>query len=242
MEATPAGKEPINPINISKVYNHLGKEYEINISVDNQGDLEVICYSECGVFIHKKRLNIIENNLDRDTFNSIISQKSEGIKLIGDPEKKENFFILLSIIKLELEKANNKIENYPKIIEYILKKNFELKKEIQSLKKNENYIIIPITNFVKGWNNYGCGFSSCRVFKKGKKIELTGLCKKNGGGNEILILPENCRPKSRLIFPMVQDNNAMRIDILPNGTIAYCYCEMKCDWISLDGISFLTDY
>ena len=67
-------------------------------------------------------------------------------------------------------------------------------------------------------------------------IKLSGLinCTLN---KSICILPENCRPKGRLIFTTMMNDQLIRVDILTDGNILPI--GSGSGWLSLDGISFV---
>ena len=73
---------------------------------------------------------------------------------------------------------------------------------------------------------------------KNNLIKISGLINCNLK-SEICTLPENCRPKERLIFVCMTSNGAIRVDVLANGGI-YCYGSGN-GWLSLDNITFIAD-
>ena len=131
-------------------------------------------------------------------------------------------------------------ENSEKIVRYLCKKISTLSKEIEELKisskkKEENIQIIPLT-LINGWNNYDSEFSPGRIIKKGNEITLSGLIK-GSNFSTVCTLPEDCRPKQRLIFSLNHDS-IMRFDICANGNVTYNAGSNSYNWISLDGIHF----
>ena len=64
--------------------------------------------------------------------------------------------------------------------------------------KKDEIKIIPL-NLINNWENVGGEYAPGRIIKKGNEITLSGVIK---GGNYsiICVLPEDCRPKYRLIF------------------------------------------
>ena len=66
---------------------------------------------------------------------------------------------------------------------------------------------------------------------------MSGLIK-GTNFSTICVLPEDCRPKKRLIFTVNHHESIMRFDICLNGNVIYQAGTNKYNWISLDGIHF----
>ena len=111
----------------------------------------------------------------------------------------------------------------------------ELKKELNTIKL-ENKIENIKVNLTQG-SDYGGGFNPFKVYKlKNNIIKLSGLI--NCTLNETICqLPENCRPKGRLIFTTMANSNTFRVDILENGNVLPSGSGQG--WLSFDGISFI---
>ena len=124
------------------------------------------------------------------------------------------------------------------IIQYLNKKITQLEKKVELLEKpNENEIkVIPLT-FANGWGNYGDGYASGKIIKKGNEITLSGLIK-GTNFSTVCILPEDCRPKEQLIFSVNNHSNIMRFDVTADGKLVYGGGSNSYNWISLDGIHF----
>ena len=92
-----------------------------------------------------------------------------------------------------------------------LKKEIQLKKDI---KEDNELINVELKN---GSSNYCDGYRKFQVYKiKKNLIKISGLINCNLK-DEICTLPENCRPKERLIFICMSSNGAIRVDALASG-------------------------
>jgi hypothetical protein len=95
--------------------------------------------------------------------------------------------------------------------------------------------------FASGWTNYGQDFRSVSAVKSGNAVTVSGLAKRtNGKWGHIATLPGDMRPKKRLIFNLNTHNRTARVDVLPNGQIHFVAGQTAYNWVSLDGISFVT--
>ena len=109
-------------------------------------------------------------------------------------------------------------------------------KEISLENKKDEIKIIPL-NFVNDWENFGGLFGPGRIIKKGNEITLSGVVK-GSNFSTVCVLPEDCRPKYRLIFSVNQNSSIIRFDIFSNGNVTFQSGNNLLDWISLDGIHF----
>ena len=102
-----------------------------------------------------------------------------------------------------------------------------------------------------GWVNYKEGvpqdpsYQGALLFKEGDLCVVSGLVlTKMPGGiptqPQVLVLPENCRPKERLIFNLNNHAVTERFDVLPNGQVLWVAGTVQQPWISLSGIVFST--
>ena len=93
--------------------------------------------------------------------------------------------------------------------------------------------------FHYGWKNFGGGYETATY------TEIQGICYlqgliKDGWNGHMSTLPENCRPKERLIFNMIRSDSVCRVDISTNGAVTTHGGTRG--WISLAGINFVTYY
>ena len=109
-------------------------------------------------------------------------------------------------------------------------------KEISLENKKDEIKIIPL-NFVNNWKNFGGEYAPGRIIKKGNEITLSGVVK-GSNFSTVCVLPEDCRPKYRLIFSVNQNSSIIRFDIFSNGNVTFQSGNNLLDWISLDGIHF----
>ena len=216
-------------------------EFDITFKIDSNCDLEVVCISENGLLFLSEKLNIKKSNLDLNSFLSLIKE-DENWKFEGDFIKNELTIIIFKIIKLKFQMVKT-IENGEKIIQNLCKKVIDLSKEVKNLKESlskekekQEIKVIPLT-FANGWDNYNDGFATGKIIKKGNEITLSGLIK-GTNFSTVCILPEDCRPKQRLIFSLNHHNIIMRFDICPDGNVIYVCGSNSYNWISLDGIHF----
>jgi len=88
-----------------------------------------------------------------------------------------------------------------------------------------------------GMKRYGGRFHtpSWRVYKG--ICSLSGIAR--GFSHHIATLPEVCRPKGRLIFPVLLGGSMARVDVLTNGRVEYIAGgEPHKRWMSFNGITF----
>ena len=93
---------------------------------------------------------------------------------------------------------------------------------------------------LKNGSNYGSGHRKFQVNKtKNHIVKISGLinCTLN---QTICTLPENCRPKERLIFVCWAHNGPIRVDVCANGNISPSGSGNG--WLSLDNITFIADF
>jgi hypothetical protein len=181
----------------------------------------------------------ILNSLENKQFIFNITNKSIVIKF-----NKMNIFEFKDIVLTEKEiDTSEKIENLYNIQEDLLNEIESLKKEINLL-KNENQNLknmcgkIDIID-VKLFNgsNFGSEFNPFQIFKINNFIKFSGLVNCTLG-QSIFQLPENCRPKGRLIFSCCSRDKAIRVDVCADGNI-YPLGSGNA-WVSFDNISFLS--
>ncbi len=90
-----------------------------------------------------------------------------------------------------------------------------------------------------GFVNYYNGYSKARYRRKNGVVYIDGLVKGGAKGKVIFTLPTGFLPDFRLIFPVLGNNAALRVDILPNGDVTAVTHYIG--WQSLFGISFVID-
>ena len=151
----------------------------------------------------EKEIKIKLNNINIFEFKEIILPEKE----IDSAEKIENLYNIqedlikeINDLKLENEKLKKEIEGF---------KNGKVKLEDNEL------IDVKLTN----GSNYGNGFREFKVYKiKNNIVKLSGLINCTFS-KAICTLPENCRPKGRLVFVCEAAAGSTRVDILTNGEI-----------------------
>ena len=222
----------------SKKVKYMDLEFDVLFKIDASCDLEILCMCENGLNFSAKKFNIKNSHLDFELFTDLI-KFDENWSLEGDINK-DNFAIkLFKIIKLNLSIININ-ENSEKIIRYLCQKISNLSKELTDLKNKkdikEEIKEIPLT-LTNGWTNYGSGYAPGKIIKKGNEITLSGLIK-GTNFSTVCTLPEDCRPKYRLIFTLNHHESIMRFYVYPNGNVKYEAGTNKYNWISLDGIHF----
>lgn len=91
-----------------------------------------------------------------------------------------------------------------------------------------------------GFINYGTSsYSNARYRKKNGILYIDGLIK-NGSPNTVIFnLPAGFRPSARLVFPVLSNFSARRVDVHPNGNVEAITHHTA--WMSLAGISFVLD-
>ncbi len=148
--------------------------------------------------------------------NNILLKKTEQsiqIKL----NKNYNFEFKEIILPEKEIEIIEKIENLYQIQEDLLKEINLLKAEKKKIENNEieeiNVKLINGSNFQSGYNPF-------KVYKLNNNIiKLSGLINCNLT-QSICVLPENCRPKGRLIFTtMTSNNHLIRVDIFADGNV-----------------------
>jgi hypothetical protein len=92
-----------------------------------------------------------------------------------------------------------------------------------------------------GWRPYGAGYRPPIITLRGPFCMLSGVVKAaKGMRNPLTTLPPTCRPKRRLVFTIDNNDNPLRVDVLPDGTVRKVAGRWKYGWLSLDGILFTT--
>lgn len=95
--------------------------------------------------------------------------------------------------------------------------------------------------FAPGWKNYGGDFRPVSAVKSGNVVTVSGLAARtNGKWGHIATLPSDMRPKKRLIFNVNTHERTARVDVRTNGHIHFRVGQTAYNWVSLDGISFVT--
>lgn len=95
--------------------------------------------------------------------------------------------------------------------------------------------------FAPGWKNYGQTFRPVSAVKSGNVVTVSGLAARTSGKwGHIATLPSDMRPKKRLVFNLNTHERTARVDVLPNGQIQFVTGQTAHNWVSLDGISFIT--
>ena len=119
-------------------------------------------------------------------------------------------------------------------------RNFEVKEvevsKVDFISKEDEIKIIPL-NLINNWENVGGEYAPGRIIKKGNEITLSGVIKRSNDST-ICVLPEDCRPKYRLIFWVNQNSSNMKFDIFSNGNVTILSENNLPNLISLDGIHF----
>ena len=215
------------------------KIYEMKYS---KNDLEKISKIFKGCDNLNEIYTYILNSLENKQYDFDITEEAIKIKL-----KNISIFEFKEMIIPEKEiDISEKINNLYTIQEELLKEikelkieNDNLKKEIQ-LKNNKGEENELINVELKNGSNYGSGHRKFQVNKtKNNIVKISGLinCTLN---QTICTLPENCRPKERLIFVCWSSNGPMRVDVCSNGNI-HPFGSGNV-WLSLDNITFIADF
>ena len=243
---------PNNKISNSIIIEKEGKKYNLILFTD-ENEIKIKCRIDTPLKVYEKKfskkdledickifkaynnineayiyiLNSIENK--QYTFN--ITEQSIQIKL----NKNYNFEFKEIILPEKEIEIIEKIENLYQIQEDLLKEINLLKAEKKKIENNEieeiNVKLINGSNFQSGYNPF-------KVYKLNNNIiKLSGLINCNLT-QSICVLPENCRPKGRLIFTtMTSNNHLIRVDIFADGNVKPEGSGNG--WLSLDGISFV---
>lgn len=96
-------------------------------------------------------------------------------------------------------------------------------------------------SFASGWKDFAREYRPVSAVKSGNVITVSGLAARtNGKWGHIATLPSDMRPKNRLIFNVNTQDRTARVDVLPNGQIHFITGRTAQNWVSLDGISFIT--
>jgi hypothetical protein len=103
-----------------------------------------------------------------------------------------------------------------------------------------------------GWVNYSDlhrddprTYTGATVWKVGEVCVIEGLAQSWGqlgivGQPQIATLPQECRPKQRLIFNVNNHTNTARLDMFPDGKITWGAGGTDFGWLSLSGVVFAT--
>ena len=225
---------PNNRISNSIIIEKEGKKYNL-ILLNDEKEIKIKCRIDTPLKVYEKKfskkdledickifkaydnineayiyiLNSIENK--QYTFN--ITEQSIQIKL----NKNYNFEFKEIILPEKEIEIIEKIENLYQIQEDLLKEINLLKAEKKKIENNEiEEINVNLTN----GSNYQNGYNPFKVYKLNNNIiKLSGLINCNLT-QSICVLPENCRPKGRLIFTtMTSSNHLIRVDIFADGNV-----------------------
>jgi len=213
-------KELENICKIFKAFDNISETYEFILnSIKNKN------YT---IDINDLTIKIKLNDMSTFQFKELIIPEKE----IDLSEKIHNLYFIN-------ENLNKKYENLEKEINSLKLQIDELKKENNLLK--ENQIEDLKIKLVQG-SNYGGSHQLFKVYriKNINLIKFTGLINCEFHYNKpIFILPEDCRPKGRLVFTTLTNGKLNRIDVYPNGEVSVCVDRNENGWLSLDGISFI---
>lgn len=95
--------------------------------------------------------------------------------------------------------------------------------------------------FAAGWKNYAASYRAVSAVKSGNTVTVSGLAARTSGKwGHIATLPAGMRPKKRMIFNVNTHDRNARVDVWPNGQIHFVVGQRGFNWVSLDGISFVT--
>lgn len=104
-----------------------------------------------------------------------------------------------------------------------------------------NKWVVPTLS--SGWVDFGGAFETSGYIKDGNTVRLKGIIKSGTIGNAIFNLPIGLRPSKNKFFPCICSDGITEvlgaINITADGWVT-CKSGTN-DWLSLDGISFLTD-
>jgi len=90
------------------------------------------------------------------------------------------------------------------------------------------------------WSSYGGSYGTATVgVGAAEMCAVEGLVK-HGGWGHVATLPDNCRPRRRLIFSQNNHQYSARVDVLTNGNIYWIAGGRSHSWLSLSGINFPT--
>ena len=213
-------KELENICKIFKAYDNITEAYELILnSIKNKN------YT---IDLNDLIIKIKLNDISTFQFKELIIPEKE----IELSEKIQNLYFIN-------ENLNKKYDNLEKEINSLKLQIDELKKENNLLK--ENQIEDLKINLVQG-SNYGGAHHLFKVYriKNINLIKFTGLINCEFHYQKpIFILPEDCRPKGRLVFVTLTNDQLNRVDVYANGNVSVCDDSNKKGWLSLDGISFI---
>jgi hypothetical protein len=94
---------------------------------------------------------------------------------------------------------------------------------------------LPLIN---GYGVYGGGYRPPSINKQGNLCMLSGLASGNAM-SVITVVPEECRPRERLIFAMANHNYNPRFDLFPDGRLVSVYMQVQHNWVSLDMVRYV---
>jgi hypothetical protein len=91
---------------------------------------------------------------------------------------------------------------------------------------------------VNGYGAYGSGYRAPSYNKQDNICMLSGLASGSFMGT-LTVVPEECRPRERLIFTMANHNYYPRFDLLPDGRLLSVFHRVQHGWVSLDMIRYV---
>jgi hypothetical protein len=93
------------------------------------------------------------------------------------------------------------------------------------------------------WRPYRHDYRAPSYSKVKSLCVLSGLATlDNENFHHILTLPDDCRPRERIVFGLSQHGSYSRVDALPDGRLLFVDGQARnIGWLSLDGVRFIDD-
>lgn len=153
------------------------------------------------------------------------------------------------LIQRRILDERNKVLQSPQIVNIVMNEcseDNEIQNELDSLKKQISDISTVesgLLSLAATWKNYEAECKKAKWFKIGKIVIVQGLVRSDDFVNKthMATLPEQCRPKQRIIFSLDQHSKPFRVDVRENGQIVHVKGTKVYNWISLAGIVFVVE-
>ena len=151
------------------------------------------------------------------------------------------------LIQRRILDERNKVLQSPQIVNIVMNEcseDNEIQNELDSLKKQISDISTVesgLLSLAATWKNYEGEYKKAKWFKIGKIVIVQGLVRSADFSTHMATLPEQCRPKQRIIFSLDQHSQPFRVDIRENGQIVHVKGTNVYSWISLAGIVFVVE-
>lgn len=210
-----------------------------NYAANTSGSITICGYTYFDDnWIHR---TIYGNTGTNTPFNKITLSRIEDTNrwciAIGDVTDTWNY-ISITLSKVEVYYANQEGFNTGWEVEQIT--TFDA---LDAANFYEHYLVNSswvVDTYQNTFRHYGGTYGNVRVNSRNNRVVIDGLAKcdsQNINGKTIFVLPEEFRPRERLIFIQMASASPVRVDITADGIVT-CVTSKVATWVTLSGIVF----